>query len=49
MSKKRTGYLRGFTERLVEAINKALDEAYESGELKAVSEKYFGIDVTARP
>ena len=36
-------------ERLVEAINKALDEAYESGELKAVSEKYFGIDVTARP
>ncbi len=36
-------------ERLVEAINKALDEAYESGELKEVSEKYFGIDLTVRP
>lgn len=32
--------------RLVEAINEALQKAYESGELKAVSEKYFGVDVT---
>ena len=34
--------------RLVEAINEALRKALESGELKAVSEKYFGIDVTAK-
>lgn len=33
-------------ERLVEAINQALDEARESGELAAISEKYFGTDVT---
>ena len=34
-------------ERLVEAINKALDETLASGELKEISEKYFGVDVTA--
>ncbi|MBO4819548.1 MAG: transporter substrate-binding domain-containing protein [Firmicutes bacterium] len=34
--------------RLVEAINEALRKALESGELKAVSEKYFGVDVTAK-
>ncbi len=34
-------------ERLVEAINKALEEALASGELKEISEKYFGVDVTA--
>lgn len=32
--------------KLVEAIDKALKEATESGELAAISEKYFGIDVT---
>ncbi len=36
-------------DRLVEAINKALDEMCESGELKAISEKYFnGVDITAQ-
>ena len=35
---------------LVAAINDALDQARESGELKAVSEKYFnGLDLTAQP
>lgn len=33
-------------ERLVEAMNKALKEALESGELAEISMKYFGIDVT---
>lgn len=33
-------------EKLVEAINKALKEAQESGELTEISMKYFGIDVT---
>jgi cystine transport system substrate-binding protein len=32
--------------RLVEAINDALKKALDSGELKAVSEKYFGVDLT---
>ncbi|MBQ6551560.1 MAG: transporter substrate-binding domain-containing protein [Lachnospiraceae bacterium] len=32
--------------RLVDAINDALAKALESGELKEVSEKYFGVDVT---
>ncbi len=32
--------------RLVDAINEALQKALESGELKEVSEKYFGVDVT---
>lgn len=32
--------------RLLEAINDALKKAKESGELKAVSEKYFGVDTT---
>lgn len=34
--------------RLVEAINEALQKALESGELKEVSEKYFGVDVTEK-
>ena len=33
-------------ERLVEAIDQALDEMRESGELAALSEQYFGADVT---
>lgn len=39
--------VKGNTE-LVNAINEALSKALESGELKAVSEKYFGVDVTAQ-
>lgn len=35
-------------EKLVEAINQALKEAQESGELSAISEKYFGVDVTQK-
>lgn len=35
-------------ERLLEEINKAIAELKESGELKAISEKYFGIDVTKK-
>ncbi len=38
--------LKGNTE-LVDAINDALAQALASGELKEVSEKYFGVDVTA--
>lgn len=34
-------------ERLVAAINDALEQAQESGELAEVSNKYFGIDVTS--
>lgn len=34
-------------ERLVAAINEALAKALASGELKAVSEKYFDVDVTS--
>lgn len=34
-------------ERLVAAINEALEKAQESGELAEVSNKYFGIDVTS--
>ncbi len=34
-------------DKLVAAINDALAKASESGELKVVSEKYFGIDVTS--
>lgn len=33
---------------LVEAIDKALDELRESGELFEISKKYFGVDVTSR-
>lgn len=33
-------------EKLVQAINDALKEAYDAGELSEVSEKYFHIDVT---
>lgn len=33
-------------ERLLKAINDAIQEMKENGELKALSEKYFGIDVT---
>ncbi len=39
--------VRKGNERLVEAINKALEEAAAAGELAEVSEKYFGMDVTA--
>ena len=35
-------------EKLVEAINQALKEAQKSGELSAISEKYFGVDVTQK-
>ncbi len=34
-------------EKYLEAINKAIAELRASGELKAVSEKYLGIDITA--
>ena len=40
--------VRKGNERLVAAINDALAQALESGELAEVSEKYFGIDVTAK-
>lgn len=33
-------------DKLVAAINEALEQAQESGELSEVSDKYFGIDVT---
>lgn len=33
-------------ERLLKAINEAIQEMKDNGELKALSEKYFGIDVT---
>ena len=33
-------------ESLKEAINKALQEMREDGTLKAISEKYFGSDLT---
>lgn len=33
-------------ERLLEAINEAIDNLRESGKLQEISEKYFGIDVT---
>ena len=35
-------------EKLVKAIDEALDKGLERGELKAISEKYYGIDVTAK-
>lgn len=34
------------TESLLEEINKAIDSMAESGELTALSEKYFGIDIS---
>ena len=34
-------------DRLVEAINAALDEMRSSGELAQLSEQYFGADVTS--
>lgn len=34
-------------QNLLEAINQALEEMRQSGELKAISEKYFGMDVTS--
>ncbi|MBR3351910.1 MAG: transporter substrate-binding domain-containing protein [Erysipelotrichaceae bacterium] len=37
--------LKGETD-LINAINDALKKASESGELTAVSMKYFGVDVT---
>ena len=36
-------------ERLLEAVNKALDELRADGTLKEISEKYFGMDVTEKP
>lgn len=36
------------TGTLLEAINKAIDELRASGELKAISEKYFGKDITSK-
>ena len=35
------------TATLREAVNKAIDELRESGELKELSEKYFGIDISS--
>ena len=34
-------------ENFLNAVNEALEEMRESGELKAISEKYFGMDVTS--
>lgn len=38
--------VRKGNERLLKAVNDALDEMKETGELKAISEKYFGMDVS---
>ncbi len=36
------------TENLRDAVNKALQELRDSGELKALSEKYFGVDISGK-
>ena len=39
--------VRKYQENFLNAVNEALEEMRESGELKAISEKYFGMDVTS--
>jgi polar amino acid transport system substrate-binding protein len=47
-SEQAIGIAKG-NEKLLEAVNKALETLRENGKLKEISEKYFGEDITTEP
>jgi len=47
-SEQAIGIAKG-NEKLLEAVNKALEKLRENGKLKEISEKYFGEDITTEP